>query len=537
MSTDTNGVVRGPLHRSDLHIAALLFLASFVACWFGYQLVAPEILHFATYDYWFESDIPDVYVAMLDRWAMQHWRAQHHPLFPLLTTPPTIVLERVVGMSAVSAVGVVTAAFGGLFVASIFLLLRLATLGTGVALVWTGVGALSSASVFWLTVPEAYALGAVSIVPALMLVARPPRPGLPGFAACVVASALAFGGSTNNWSVGLLMLVAVLPWRRAIVGAVLSLCLVWVVWKLGTLIVPPAPSFLHLGSAETNYLFNPIGGGPTSKLGALFSHALVLPELREVLGSYLSPQGVRPGSGGILTAAATLIWAALLGLGVASAVKGKAKRLSVVAGLAILSQAVFYLAFGIETFHYSVQVIPLFVAFVAPAALGPWRRPATILAALFVVAAGTNNVTRFQSAARDLHDRFALERAFTERVAELTDPSQPVILGARAAAAESWRKPPPPQTKPQPSLWEMGRFPELNAARGGWHVYFDHWSIALIESYRAAGAAYFVSSYRYGLERSPELLDELDARYERLERTPDWVIYRLHPEKRNPTGS
>jgi hypothetical protein len=220
----------------------------------------------------------------------------------------------------------------------------------------------------------------------------------------------------------------------------------------------------------------------------------------------------------------------LLGGAVWAAFRGKARRLSAFAGLALLSQLVFYQAFGMETFLYSAESVPLFLAFLAPLALTRWRRLALVAAAVFVVAGGVNNVSRFRESADDIVEYYAKERAFTQRIAALTDPDLPLVYGGRVAAAEGMVvAPAPPEGEPE-SVWYFRIFPDLDADRKGWQVCCDHWSVELIESYRARGAAYFVSSYSHGLEINAAMLEAFSRRYELLERTPDWVIFALHPE-------
>lgn len=519
------GAVAGPTT-----IALLLGAIAFAVTCAGFTLVSPAILEVSTWDYWFESDVPGVYKSMIDRWGDDHWRTSHHPLFSIITFTPVFLL-RLAGMGAGPAVAVVLAGITGLWTVAYFRFLWAAGLDLSRATVYTVLAGVTAAALFWFPVPEMYGLGALTMTLALLIVAVADRGERVSFPACVVVSALVLGASTSNWPVALLMLIVVLPRLRALGAAVLSFGLVYAGWRIQKEFFPGAAPFIQVGGMETNYLFSPLAYGPLAKTASFFFHSVVLPAPVEAFGSRLSVQTLAPGAGSLVSMVGVVLWAALLTVAGIGLFSRRPSRTLVVLGLAIGGQFALHVAFGIETFLYSLHFAPFLIAFAAIAAPVRMTRVTTVLAILLVLVAGWGNVRQYLGAADRIQRRYEGQRAFTIRVGELTDPGAPVIYGLRAAAAEGMPVPPPLRLGTPRRVGALRAYPGVQVERTGWEVYFEDWSLALVEQLRQAGAAYFVSDYAFGFTEVPAFLSTMGVRYVPLEVTPDWVIYRLEPPR------
>ena len=121
-------------------------------------------------------------------------------LFPLLATLPINVAKNVVGEQTALRLLIVKVA--ALWVVALYLLLRAVTPGRLDALIFTALGSVSAAAVFWLPVPETYAMGSVSVIAALALCAWDPT-GRAGATAYVTAAAFSLAVTTTNWVSGL----------------------------------------------------------------------------------------------------------------------------------------------------------------------------------------------------------------------------------------------------------------------------------------------------------------------------------------------
>jgi hypothetical protein len=532
--------------RTDALLAGIVMVVMFAAVLVGFHRVAPQVLHYSTWDFWFEGDPPAVASQMTDRFSRNHLRTSHHPLTSLLLFPAERGIQSVLNASAEQAIGLVLATIAALWAGIFFATLRLLRLRPFDAMLFTMLAAVSASVVFWFPVPEAYATGAVGIVLAITALALSER-GLPlPFWTRTAVAAGTLAGTSTNWMAGLLMLVRSMPWRRALAAASASAVLVLLLWGLQKLIFPTAGAPWHLTTAaETGYLFNPESLGLLRKGAAFLFHSIVAPELGSAYGFRLSVQGVFPGAGGLLSAAGAISWALLLVIAAISVKRWGDPRVPLVLVLLLLGQLVVALVFGVETFLYSAHWGPVLVMLCALATLTPARTIVVTVAACLTVLAGVNNLRAFAGAADAVAERYDHERRFTERVAALTSVESPVICGRHAAAAQGEPALAAGRAPSNAPLEDIAsdddpdtcyfRFDGPLIERKGWIVSYENWSIETVEALRARGARYFITPYRYGIEHNPALFAELDRRFRKLEHTPDWVFYDLSPTA--PTSS
>ena len=106
----------------DILVGLLLASAAGIASYQGAKLINPIMLQ--TPDLWFQSDLPRVYADMTDRWFV-HNKTSVHPLFLLATSPPVYAMQRAFRVEAITAIQIIIAVLASLWVAALFIILKL----------------------------------------------------------------------------------------------------------------------------------------------------------------------------------------------------------------------------------------------------------------------------------------------------------------------------------------------------------------------------------------------------------------------------
>ena len=377
--------------RLDVAIVFALALLTGAAAWLTAARFDPRFLKEPDgNDVWFEADLPIVSDRIVHRWSDQSRNARH-PLFPLLTTLPVNVAKAVVGEQ--KALRLLIGVIAALWTSVLYVLMRALTPARLDALVFTALAHASAAAVFWLPVPETYALGSVSVMAALALCAWDPL-GRAGATAYVGAAAFSLAVTTTNWVSGLAALVSRRPPRAALQLAANSLTVVVVVWGLQRLLFSSAEFFIGEG-AQTRFILPHGLAGIAQALRAVFFHSMVMPAIGIVhepkWGSIMSVQDAAIGSGGSLSMIATGLWALLLVPGIwALATQPSAVRRPLV--LALAGHLLVYGTYGEETFLYTLHIAPLLVAVAVLATRTRLRAVSLAAAGLLTVLLAVHNI-------------------------------------------------------------------------------------------------------------------------------------------------
>lgn len=348
-------------------------------------------------DVWFEADLPTVADRILHRWSDQSRNARH-PLFPLFATIPAYLL-RGAGCSDAAILGTLVTVWAVGWSMAVYLLLRGVTRRRVDAVVFTLVAHVTAAAMFWGPVPETYTLASISVMGAVALAVWDPY-GRWREAWYVAGGAFSLAITTTNWLAGLAAIVTRHPYRRAIQIAANSLCVVVVLWAVQIRLVPGADFFL--GNAIQKRFVLPHGAaGIPDALRATFFHSIVMPAIQVAnepkWGRFMSVQQAGLGSSGLLGAAATTVWGALLALGVWTMCT-RASAATVPLALALAGQVLVYATYGEETFLYTLHIAPLLICVAALSTHTPWRRVALALAAVLTVLLAVNNWLSLSSA-------------------------------------------------------------------------------------------------------------------------------------------
>jgi hypothetical protein len=211
---------------------------------------------------------------------------------------------------------------------------------------------------------------------------------------------------------GILLASTKFPWRRALQVTVNAFCLIVLLSAAQKLVFPNAGFFLETGRVvelKSRFLFHPHAGGPIPITQSFFLHSMVVPEIvtRSDAGPALRmvTQMSLPGTGSMLGPVAVVLWIGLLGLGIWSFVstRGVQTHLKKVVGLTLLGQLVLHLAYGDETFLYSLHFVPLLLTLSAFTSLSRRRKWGLGTAVALAVFAGIHNHAQFQKAAANMH--------------------------------------------------------------------------------------------------------------------------------------
>ena len=399
-------------------IAMVLFAVSALlsALTFGY--LDPVLYGLLGVDFWFHSDMTRVFYNLKGVEA-SHYRASVHPLFSLIAYYAAILIKALLNLFSQAGDEQLAQFFiamvAGTWIAALYSLLRVLRLARTDAILFSLLGALSAASLFWFSVPETYSLGSVSILSALIVAAvHLHRPLSEGW--FVAASAFSLSVTITNWMAGLAAAFFNLNLGKAIRVTLLAFLIVYLLWLLEKQLLFAAGSVLDHRD-ELMYIFRKETGGPFHILVTFFSTSMVMPEIKLIAKLdrpdwlILSVQHSLPWRSGLLCLTAFSSWMVLFCLGFWRLLVGPlALRFRLLIGALLLGQAVLHLIYGEETFLYSLHYLPLLVITSALAVTGPYRRVVLVLATVVLISAGTNNFLRFREARGIMMQHFYPDR-------------------------------------------------------------------------------------------------------------------------------
>ena len=399
---------RPPLLTSaDWLLATVITVGTSLACLAIGDTLPGLLLH--TMNFWFESDTLRE-VNNMTTVDDSHRRTSAHPLFSLIGFTSVYLLKHGLTVSPLQAVRLVTGIVGGVWIGMLYVLLRLMGCRILDTAVFTVLGLCSASALFWLTLPNTFSWGSLSVMSALSFLLLSERRSFRPFA-YVATSAFTLSITVTNWMAGLLVTLAKWPWKRALQLSVNAFCLVVILWSVQKDIFPTAEFFL--GRSEVGYLLNPESGGFLFVAQSFVFHSLIAPAIRLIdddgyiqvgddafrLSQRMSFQFSPPGSAGALGMFAVVLWSALLLMGLWRLVKRDGYApFRLVLGLFLAFQLLLHLFYGEETFNYSLHFTPLLLAVAAFGTLGPGRPYVLISAALLAICAGVNNWQQFSNA-------------------------------------------------------------------------------------------------------------------------------------------
>jgi hypothetical protein len=344
-------------------------------------------------DVWFEGDLPRNVDEMTHRWAA-HSRATVHPLFSLFACTGVYAM-RFLHIPAPYAIAALISLGSACWTMLLFLVVRSITSTRSEAVLFTAVGATTSAALFWMALPETYVFGSATMLAALWLVVLAERRRIPEVW-FVVVSAGTLAVTVTNWVAGIVVTATRWPWRRTVQISVNALVLVLALWSVQRVMIPRADFFIGY-SNEQRYLERPETGGPGRVLTVIFAHAIVMPpvEIKEKpgRGQVMSVQRVGLAEGSGLRRVALAAWFALLGIGVYGCLRHfRGSPLLRATAVVIVAEVALHLLYGTETFLYTLNLVPMLVVMAACGTRTRARGVVSLLAVTLLLCGGTVNV-------------------------------------------------------------------------------------------------------------------------------------------------
>lgn len=382
--------------KIDIILFVLLFFLASTGSYIGYGKINPHGSQAG--NVWFQADIGRVYYNMTEQ-RSNHYRTKVHPLFSLATHPIVFALHKT-GLQKTEAVRVFVATISGIWLATIFLILKLLRLRSLDAVLFSILAAASSTAFFWTTVPETFLLGSISILLVLAFVAFSCERKVSSVW-YVFFSAISLSMTVTNWMAGILATKVNYSWKQSIRITLDAFLLVTVLWAIQNYIYPTSEFFL-LPRGETHYIMMDEAGGFFEKIRVFIYHSMVMPSV-QILDNPWAPKWPRftiqfssIGSTGILGWAMTALWTGLIAFGAWSLFQSSDKiKPKIILSLIILGQFCLHLLYGDETFLYSLHWLPLLVLISAMGATSVYRYYVLVAVSMLIVGVGVNNFQQF----------------------------------------------------------------------------------------------------------------------------------------------
>lgn len=400
-------------YQVDLVIVLILAIAMAVSSFFASQQIPnPVLTDFYAQDTWFGSDLPTVF-GNLTSLKSDFGRNNKHPLFPLLAFPLVFGLGKLLHLEPITAVRLILALTAGVWLASLYSFFRLLGCQRLDAIIFSLLGSVSAAAIFWFVVPDSFPFASLTILLALVFVAFTEyRKVSPAW--YVAISALTVSITITNWMVGLLATIVNFRWKKALQITFLTFCVVNGLWIVQRAIFPnsglPFQPKTFIG--EKKFISGPSAESILSAISSFTYQTIVMPAV-QLSDSLLRPEWPKPevntltpGSGGFWGTLAVLAWTGLLSLGLWGYCSTKRHpKLRLVLGFTILGQLLIHSIYGTgETFIYSLHFAPLLLAVAAFASLTRMRLISLALAFVLIVGAGINNRSQFHQLTAALLD-------------------------------------------------------------------------------------------------------------------------------------
>lgn len=398
-------------YKIDILIGLALAIATAVASYFGtYQIPDPIFTDFYAQDVWFGSDIPTVF-GNITSFKSDFGRNNKHPLFPLFVFPLVFAIDKLFHLDPLSAVRIVIVGVAILWISSLYALFRLMGCYRLDATLFSLLGGISSASIFWLVIPESFSFGSLTIILGLVfIVLTQYRAFSPIW--YVAVNLMTVSITITNWMVGILATLVNHRWRKAfqILGS--SLLLATGLWILQRIVFTNSGFPFQPGTfiGEKKFMSAPASGGILAVMSSFFYQTMVMPATQLVDSPMrpdwvkLAPDTLNPASGGFWGMVAIFTWTGLLCLGLWGFFSTKQHRkLRLVLGLTLVAQLLMHSIYGVEeTFIYSLHFVPLLLALAAFSLFTPLRPASLVLVTILIISAGMNNKAQFNAIASAL---------------------------------------------------------------------------------------------------------------------------------------
>lgn len=355
------------LSPKEVLISFIILLVSGLSTYQLYKLHDKNLIT-SSKNVYFQADLSRTYSAMSNRVSEAHYRAKVHPLFPIQTYSPVFLLKKL-GFSTFSAIKIVVCAIASIWGLCLYGMFRLIGNNRFHAVLLTMLGLSSASAMFWLSVPESYALGSLNIIIALCFAALANYKPLPN-KSYILINLITLSTTITNWMSGIAVTLANRSIRETIKLCLISLALVTIFWGVQKHFFPYTVFFLG-DSEEVSYIFAPSLDRLVALVSTFFFHTVISPAINIIDHNIdgwplISFQNSMPASSNLVELTGSLLWICTLAVSAITFFKLKNHLpLRVTLGLTILGQLFLHLFYGEETFLYSLHFLPLLLALVS----------------------------------------------------------------------------------------------------------------------------------------------------------------------------
>lgn len=383
--------------------AAAAVLAALMFSRLSYPMLANH------YDTWFDADVNRVLAGAEGTWPEEHYRTKVHPLFALFVSLPLILLRKL-GLGAEGAAATLVAVSAFALVAAFYGAARTLRLRRLDSVLATVLMLSTSASVFWLGIPETYVLGSATMLLSLVWLGAP-RGSHDAWSA-PLQSLLAASMTVTNWMAGLIAGVLGLGVRRGTLVAIFAFAAISALTIVQQALFPEAGRMFDFSEESAYFLANrgtllPEAESTWERLLSFAGQPLLAPSPTVVAGyngwpgvAFGSVVPTAPGASALVAAAG---WVALLAVGAGMLLRVPQQlRLFLISLIAL--QVILHTIYGHTLFLYSLHFIPLVVLVAAMACASRWRRIALAVMAVTAIASFAHNVAQFGAAVDLLQD-------------------------------------------------------------------------------------------------------------------------------------
>lgn len=406
------------------HLFLNIFIVAIISLLFAaLTFKRAGLLHPAIFEYgyrdgiwtsnlWFDGDIPKIKFMLSDRFFVGHNLTSEHPFMSFLLYFPFSLINTVLKLPIISTIRIFVTGVTIIFSVLTFLLLKKNGHKYIDSIIFTLLGLVSASATFWLLVPEAFSLGALSIIGALLLVESESfsrHPLVKG----ILINLVSISVTITNWTTGIFYTLINSKLSAAIkifLGTVVSASLIWALEKL---IFPSAKYFLT-NSGRTGESFYTLSISRVIEVTrSFFMHTMVMPTQsileRAANSKTLSIQTSSFSYESVFGYIGLILWVILLVTGLIMTMASiRRDKVSLVVLLTLLSQLGLQLVFGRETFLYSMHFLPLFILTAANSLKTRFRIPMLIIAILAILFWVVNNQLALNNALAYVSDVGAL---------------------------------------------------------------------------------------------------------------------------------
>ena len=388
--------------QRDIYIILCLsFIAMFLSL-YSSHLLDPAVIRRDSQSSYFEADVARVYNNMADRYS-NHYRTKVHPLFSLIAATPVLIAKKALRIPPYYSIKIYIAVIASFWIISIYIFLRLIGCQKFDAFLLSLLSIISSASIFFLAVPETYSFGSLSIILSFIILRLSDFRNLSHWW-FTGTSALTLSFTITNWMAGIFVTFSNFKMKRAAQITVNAFVIVILLWSVQKFIFPSSEFFIGY-KEEQKYILNEESGGILKIASSFLFHSMVMPKI-QIVDKYNRPnwpimftQKSLPGSGSRWGLLSVITWGILLVFGLWKFIKYRTFiRIRIVIGLTIIFQFILHLIYGDETFLYSLHFLPLLVLLVSFATLTTARRFVLFFIFLLILFTGINNFIQFDKA-------------------------------------------------------------------------------------------------------------------------------------------